>query len=89
MRGRRAVVALLAAALVSPAACTHHGPDEGEAHLEVDGRARVERASRGSSAGVLLARVGGGTGPSPPRSSPCAVFALAWRFERGTASPGR
>jgi hypothetical protein len=35
------LVALLGAPL---AACSDDGPGEGEAHLEVDGRARVERA---------------------------------------------
>jgi hypothetical protein len=40
---RRALVAALALAVVAPAACSDGGPGKGEAHLEVDGLALVQR----------------------------------------------
>lgn len=43
MIARRALVAALALAALAPAGCSDDGPGEGEARLEVDGRARVER----------------------------------------------
>lgn len=43
MIARRALVALLALAVLAPAGCSDDGPGEGEARLEVDGQARVER----------------------------------------------
>jgi hypothetical protein len=43
MRFRRAAVVALALAVVAPAGCSDDGPGEGEARLEVDGRAVVER----------------------------------------------
>lgn len=43
MTARRALVAALALAVAVPAGCSDDGPGEGEARLEVDGEARVER----------------------------------------------
>lgn len=43
MSTRRLLVAVLAVAALAPAACSDDGPGEGEARLEVDGRAIVER----------------------------------------------
>lgn len=43
MRCRRLLVAVLAVAALVPAGCSSDGPGEGEARLEVDGRAIVER----------------------------------------------
>ena len=43
MRLRRATLLVLALAVVAPAGCSDSGPGEGEARLEVDGRAVVER----------------------------------------------
>lgn len=43
MIGRRALVTLLAVAALAPAGCSDDGPGEGEARLEVDGQAIVDR----------------------------------------------
>src|SRR5688500_20294480 len=43
MIARRALVAAIALAAFAPAGCSDDGPGEGEARLEVDGKALVER----------------------------------------------
>lgn len=43
MTGRRAIVALLVVAALAPAGCSDDGPGKGEARLEVDGQAIVDR----------------------------------------------
>lgn len=74
MIARRALVAALALAALAPAGCSDDGPGEGEARLEVDGTARVER--RDGSEDVIDGRTDLGPGDVVEVTEGVATMAL-------------